>query len=37
VTTSERIRQMYMHLGDRLGPELARILPDLIEKIAKQR
>src|SRR5689334_16412339 len=29
VTTSERIRQMYMHLGDRLGPELARILPDL--------
>src|SRR3954471_15118294 len=37
VTTSERIRQMYMHLGDRLGPELARILPDLIEKIAKSR
>jgi len=37
VTTSERIRQMYMHLGDRLGPELARILPDLIEKIAKGR
>src|SRR3954468_14901941 len=35
VTTSERIRQMYMHLGDRLGPELARILPDLIDKIAK--
>jgi len=37
VTTSERIRQMYMHLGDRLGPELARILPDLINKIAKSR
>ena len=37
VTTSERIRQMYMHLGDRLGPELARILPDLIDKIAKSR
>jgi D-glycero-beta-D-manno-heptose 1-phosphate adenylyltransferase len=37
VTTSERIRQMYMHLGERLGPELARILPDLIEKIAKGR
>jgi rfaE bifunctional protein nucleotidyltransferase chain/domain len=37
VTTSERIRQMYMHLGERLGPELARILPDLIDKIAKGR
>ena len=37
VTTSERIRQMYMHLGERLGPELARILPDLIDKIAKSR
>ena len=22
VTTSERIRQMYMHMGERLGPEL---------------
>ena len=37
VTTSERIRQMYMHLGERLGPELARILPDVIDKIAKSR
>ena len=24
VTTSERIRQMYMHLGERLGPEAGR-------------
>ena len=27
VTTSERIRQMYMHLGERLGPKLAEVLP----------
>ncbi len=27
VTTSERIRQMYMNLGDKLGPKLAQILP----------
>jgi D-beta-D-heptose 7-phosphate kinase/D-beta-D-heptose 1-phosphate adenosyltransferase len=37
VTTSERIRQMYMHLGDRLGPKLAEILPDLIDRILKRR
>jgi D-glycero-beta-D-manno-heptose 1-phosphate adenylyltransferase len=37
VTTSERIRQMYMHLGDRLGPKLAEALPALIEGILKQR
>src|SRR3982751_6777652 len=27
VTTSERIRQMYMNLGDRLGPRPAAVLP----------
>ncbi|HEX8103987.1 MAG TPA: adenylyltransferase/cytidyltransferase family protein [Solirubrobacteraceae bacterium] len=37
VTTSERIRQMYMHLGDRLGPKLADVLPGLIDSILKQR
>jgi D-glycero-beta-D-manno-heptose 1-phosphate adenylyltransferase len=37
VTTSERIRQMYMHLGERLGPKLAEALPALIEGILKQR
>ena len=37
VTTSERIRQMYMHLGDRLGPKLAEVLPGLIDGILKQR
>ena len=37
VTTSERIRQMYMHLGDRLGPKLADVLPGLIDGILKQR
>ena len=26
VTTSERIRQMYMHMGERLGPELGRAI-----------
>jgi D-beta-D-heptose 7-phosphate kinase/D-beta-D-heptose 1-phosphate adenosyltransferase len=36
VTTSERIRQMYMHLGDRLGPKLAQILPDLIDAVLKR-
>jgi rfaE bifunctional protein nucleotidyltransferase chain/domain len=36
VTTSERIRQLYMHLGEQLGPRLAEILPDLIEKIIKR-
>ena len=37
VTTSERIRQMYMHLGERLGPELAQVLPGLIDNILKRR
>jgi D-beta-D-heptose 7-phosphate kinase/D-beta-D-heptose 1-phosphate adenosyltransferase len=37
VTTSERIRQMYMHMGERLGPKLADVLPGLIDSILKQR
>jgi rfaE bifunctional protein nucleotidyltransferase chain/domain len=37
VTTSERIRQMYMHLGDKLGPALADVLPGLIDGILKRR
>jgi rfaE bifunctional protein nucleotidyltransferase chain/domain len=37
VTTSERIRQLYMHLGERLGPELADVLPGLIDGILKRR
>jgi rfaE bifunctional protein nucleotidyltransferase chain/domain len=37
VTTSERIRQMYMHMGERLGPKLAEVLPGLIDSILKQR
>lgn len=36
VTTSERIRQMYMHLGERLGPRLAEVLPGLIDGILKR-
>ncbi len=36
VTTSERIRQLYMHLGEQLGPRLAEVLPDLIENILKR-
>jgi D-glycero-beta-D-manno-heptose 1-phosphate adenylyltransferase len=36
VTTSERIRQMYMHMGERLGPELARVLPGLIDRILRR-
>jgi D-beta-D-heptose 7-phosphate kinase/D-beta-D-heptose 1-phosphate adenosyltransferase len=36
VTTSERIRQMYMHLGDKLGPKLAEVLPGLIDSILKR-
>lgn len=36
VTTSERIRQMYMNLGERLGPKLAQVLPGLIDGILKQ-
>jgi D-beta-D-heptose 7-phosphate kinase/D-beta-D-heptose 1-phosphate adenosyltransferase len=37
VTTSERIRQMYLHLGERLGPKLAEVLPGLIDSIIKRR
>jgi len=37
VTTSERIRQMYLHLGDRLGPKLAEVLPGLIDGILKRQ
>jgi D-glycero-beta-D-manno-heptose 1-phosphate adenylyltransferase len=36
VTTSERIRQMYMNLGQRLGPKLAEVLPGLIDSILKR-
>ena len=36
VTTSERIRQLYMHMGERLGPELADVLPGLIENILRR-
>ena len=36
VTTSERIRQLYMHLGDRLGPKLAEVLPGLIDDIVRR-
>jgi D-beta-D-heptose 7-phosphate kinase/D-beta-D-heptose 1-phosphate adenosyltransferase len=36
VTTSERIRQLYMHLGERLGPKLAEVLPGLIENIIRR-
>jgi D-glycero-beta-D-manno-heptose 1-phosphate adenylyltransferase len=36
VTTSERIRQMYMNLGERLGPKLAEVLPGLIETTLKR-
>lgn len=36
VTTSERIRQMYMNLGQRLGPKLAEVLPGLIDGILKR-
>jgi D-glycero-beta-D-manno-heptose 1-phosphate adenylyltransferase len=41
VTTSERIRQMHMHMGEQLGPELGRAiqdqLPDLIDGILTRR
>jgi D-glycero-beta-D-manno-heptose 1-phosphate adenylyltransferase len=37
VTTSERIRQMHMHMGDRLGPKLAEILPNLIDDILRRQ
>jgi D-beta-D-heptose 7-phosphate kinase/D-beta-D-heptose 1-phosphate adenosyltransferase len=36
VTTSERIRQMYMHMGERLGPKLAQVLPGLIDDILRR-
>ena len=36
VTTSERIRQLYMHLGERLGPQLAKVLPNLIDETLKR-
>jgi len=36
VTTSERIRQMYMNLGDKLGPKLAQILPGLIDETIRR-
>ncbi|HEV3093317.1 MAG TPA: adenylyltransferase/cytidyltransferase family protein [Solirubrobacteraceae bacterium] len=36
VTTSERIRQLYMHLGEQLGPRLAEVLPNLIDTILKR-
>ncbi len=36
VTTSERIRQMYMHMGERLGPKLADVLPGLIDSVLKR-
>lgn len=36
VTTSERIRQMYMNMGERLGPKLAEVLPGLIDSILKR-
>ncbi|MEA2459562.1 MAG: hypothetical protein QOC95_2534 [Thermoleophilaceae bacterium] len=36
VTTSERIRQLYMHLGERLGPKLAEVLPNLIDSMLKR-
>lgn len=36
MTTSERIRQMYMNLGEKLGPMLAKALPGLIEETLKR-
>jgi D-beta-D-heptose 7-phosphate kinase/D-beta-D-heptose 1-phosphate adenosyltransferase len=36
VTTSERIRQMYMLMGERLGPKLAEVLPGLIDSIIRR-
>jgi D-glycero-beta-D-manno-heptose 1-phosphate adenylyltransferase len=36
ITTSERIRQLYMHLGERLGPKLAETLPALIDGMLKR-
>lgn len=37
VTTTERIRQMYMHMGDSLAPRLAAALPELIDSILQER
>jgi D-beta-D-heptose 7-phosphate kinase/D-beta-D-heptose 1-phosphate adenosyltransferase len=36
VSTSERIRQLYMHLGERLGPKLAEVLPGLIDSVLRR-
>jgi D-beta-D-heptose 7-phosphate kinase/D-beta-D-heptose 1-phosphate adenosyltransferase len=36
ITTSERIRQIYMHLGERLGPKLAEVLPGLTDTLIKR-
>jgi D-glycero-beta-D-manno-heptose 1-phosphate adenylyltransferase len=36
VTTSERIRQMYMHMGEQLGPKLAEVLPGLIDSVLRR-
>jgi D-beta-D-heptose 7-phosphate kinase/D-beta-D-heptose 1-phosphate adenosyltransferase len=36
ITTSERIRQIYMNLGERLGPLLAEALPGLIDSLLKK-
>jgi len=36
ITTTERIRQIWMHLGERLGPKLAEVLPGLIETLVKR-
>jgi D-beta-D-heptose 7-phosphate kinase/D-beta-D-heptose 1-phosphate adenosyltransferase len=36
ITTSERIRQIYMNLGERLGPLLAESLPQLIDDLLKR-
>ena len=35
VTTSERIRQMQMHLAERLGPKLADAIPGIINEMMK--
>src|SRR5262249_45725564 len=36
VTTSERIRQMYMNLGDKLAPKLACVPPGLIDETLRR-
>jgi D-glycero-beta-D-manno-heptose 1-phosphate adenylyltransferase len=35
-STSGRISEMYMRLGDRIGPKLAEVLPDLIDSVLKR-